>query len=138
MAAQFRWNLIDGRDIASLENLFDCPAYTLCKTKQVIDLLRRCCRIGVAVLPVLSLLVLLWLRLLVVGLRIIILLLYWLRLDLWRHLRRCHLLSRRGIVQFGFDGFSHEVKDTVDFLLKLLSIKAIGQLHFDLAVVLLR
>ena len=65
LAAQFRWYLVNGRNIASLEYLLDRPSSTLCKTEQVIDLLRRSRRVGIAVLLALVGLVL-WLVLLVV------------------------------------------------------------------------
>jgi len=139
LAAQFRGYLVDGRDIASLENLLNRPSSAFGKAQEVIDLLRRRGCIGVAVLPVLIWLVLMLrslLELLVVRLRIVILLLHWLRLGRWLDLWRS--LNRRGIVQFGFDGFTHEIKDSVDFLLKLLRIETIWQFDFDLAVVLLR
>ena len=128
MAAQFRWYLVNGRDIASLEYLLDCPADTLCKAKKVVHLLGRRDCITVAVLLALILLVLrggllillrrsllnlLGLR--IALLRVVVLLLNGLLCLRWQLLRRhllcgrrqlhrlVWLLRRRVVVEFGLN-----------------------------------
>ena len=79
LAAQFRRNLLDGLDLASLENLLDSPSRALREAQKVVHLLGRRGGVAVAVLPALTglvrrallvvrlggLLVVLWCRLLI-------------------------------------------------------------------------
>ena len=134
LAAQFRRNLLDGLDLASLENLLDSPACALREAQQVVHLLGRRGGGTVAVLPALTGLVrraLLVVRLggLLVALRRGLLRIRLLRrlLD-WRHLR-----GGRAVVQLRLDGAPHEVEHVVDLLLKLLRAEAVGKLDLDRA-----